>query len=220
MTLRLISFAGCPFVERAKVALRERGIDHEVIDIDLRDQPDWFGALSPRGKVPVLDVDGTALFESGAILEYIEDAFPGPSLRPADVLQRAHDRAWFSFASEVLFSAMWAWMTAAHADAAEAAEEQIHGALRVLEPALDGRDWLSGTGAAFGFADVGFAPGLIRLHAFARHGWIALPDDLPNVLSWIDRISTRKAVMESYASDATDRLVSSLAATNGRVLGA
>ena len=59
-----------PYVQRAVIALTEKGVDFERIDIDLANKPDWFLKLSPLGKVPVL-VDGdTVIFESAVIVEY------------------------------------------------------------------------------------------------------------------------------------------------------
>src|SRR3954447_18316940 len=104
--LTLISHHLCPFVQRAAIALAEKGIPFERIYIDLAAKPDWFKAISPLGKVPVLGVGQaadreTSIFESAVILEYLEEATPSP-LHPADPLQRARHRGWIEFGSQVL----------------------------------------------------------------------------------------------------------------------
>src|SRR6195256_287546 len=108
--LRLISHKLCPYVQRAVIALTEKGTAFERIDIDLANKPDWFLAISPLGKVPVLSVgsDGgeVALFESNVICEYIEDTQGGTKLHPQDPLQRAQHRAWMEFGSTIL-SELW-----------------------------------------------------------------------------------------------------------------
>jgi glutathione S-transferase len=71
--LTLISHALCPYVQRAAIVLAEKGIAFERRDIDLANKPDWFLAVSPLGKTPVLLVDGEAIFESAVICEYLED---------------------------------------------------------------------------------------------------------------------------------------------------
>ena len=87
--LRLISFPLCPYVQRAAIALAEKGVDFERIDIDLANKPDWFLKLSPLGKVPVLVVeqDGReeVLFESAVIAEYLDETIAPrlPSSFPA-----------------------------------------------------------------------------------------------------------------------------------------
>src|SRR5437764_2510093 len=99
--LTLISHKLCPYVQRAVIALTEKGVPFERIDIDLSNKPDWFLKISPLGKTPVLVVDGTAIFESAVILEYLEETQPHP-LHPADPLHRAEHRGWIEFGSAVL----------------------------------------------------------------------------------------------------------------------
>src|SRR4051794_25978516 len=99
--LRLISHKLCPYVQRAVIALTEKGVAFERVDIDLANKPDWFLAISPLGKTPVLQVGGTAIFESAVILEYLDETQPAP-LHPADPLKRAEHRGWMEFGSAVL----------------------------------------------------------------------------------------------------------------------
>src|SRR5206468_4483588 len=69
--LRLISHKLCPYVQRAVIALTEKGVAFERIDIDLANKPDWFVPISPLGKTPVLQVGAVPIFESAVILEYL-----------------------------------------------------------------------------------------------------------------------------------------------------
>ncbi len=110
VALKLISHKLCPYVQRAVIALTEKGVPFERVDIDLANKPDWFLKISPLGKVPVLLVktaDGeAALFESNVICEYIEETQGGAKLHPQDPLQRAQHRAWMEFGSTIL-SELW-----------------------------------------------------------------------------------------------------------------
>src|ERR1700679_3166388 len=99
--LRLISHKLCPYVQRAVIALTEKGVVFERIDVDLANKPDWFLKISPLRRTPVLQVGGTAIFESAVILEYLEETGPKP-LHPADPLRRAEHRGWIEFGSTVL----------------------------------------------------------------------------------------------------------------------
>src|SRR6478752_7424865 len=99
--LKLISHKLCPYVQRAVIALTEKGVAFERIDIDLANKPEWFLAISPLGKTPVLQVGVSAIFESAVILEYLEETQPKP-LHPADPLVRAEHRGWIEFGSAVL----------------------------------------------------------------------------------------------------------------------
>src|ERR1700751_960277 len=99
--LKLISHKLCPYVQRAVIALTEKGVPFERIDIDLANKPDWFLKISPLGKTPVLVVGDHAIFESAVILEYLEETEP-KALHPADALLRAEHRSWIEFGSAVL----------------------------------------------------------------------------------------------------------------------
>src|SRR5579864_6125758 len=99
--LKLISHKLCPYVQRAVIALTEKGVPFERIDVDLANKPDWFLKLSPLGKTPVLVVDDTPIFESAVILEYLEETQLNP-LHPADPLKRAEHRGWIEFGSAIL----------------------------------------------------------------------------------------------------------------------
>jgi glutathione S-transferase len=90
----LVSFKTCPWVQRAAIVLREKAIDFEFRHIEPDNRPDWFLAISPHKKVPVLRIDDTvSLFESNAIAEYLDETIP-PRLHPDDPVERAINRAW------------------------------------------------------------------------------------------------------------------------------
>lgn len=101
--------------QAAAIALAEKDVPFERRWVDLSAKPDWFKALSPLGKVPLLHVGlggavapavpqpdpGATIFESAVILEYLEETQPHP-LHPSDPLERARHRAWMEFGSAVL----------------------------------------------------------------------------------------------------------------------
>ena len=90
--MKLIDASRCPYCARARIALAEKGLDHEAVVIDLRDRPSWVIDLNPpRGRVPVLD-DGFVLPESEVIMEYLEERYPEPALLPSDLGERARAR--------------------------------------------------------------------------------------------------------------------------------
>ncbi|HSV25527.1 MAG TPA: glutathione S-transferase family protein, partial [Xanthobacteraceae bacterium] len=99
--LTLVSHDLCPYVQRAAIALAEKGVDFRRVDIDLANKPEWFRAISPLGKVPLLRVGDVTLFESGVMVEYLEETTPHP-LHPCDPLERAKHRAWMEFGSSIL----------------------------------------------------------------------------------------------------------------------
>ena len=93
----LVSFKTCPWVQRAAIVLREKKIDFEFRHIEPDNRPDWFLAISPHKKVPVLRLDDKiSLFESNAIAEFLDETVP-PRLHPEDPIARAVNRAWTDY---------------------------------------------------------------------------------------------------------------------------
>ena len=87
--MKLVDAARCPYCARVRIALAEKGLDHENVQVDLTDRPQWLLELNPpAGRVPVLD----GLPESEVIMEYLEEAHPDTPLLPADLHERARAR--------------------------------------------------------------------------------------------------------------------------------
>src|SRR6476469_6035237 len=132
----LVSFKTCPWVQRAAIVLREKGIDFEFRHIEPDNRPDWFLAISPHKKVPVLRLDDTvSLFESNAIAEYLDETI-APRLHPADPVVRAINRAWTDYIPD--FSSMVTGCAYAENEADYAKRiEKIPVAFARLEGALE-----------------------------------------------------------------------------------
>lgn len=113
----LVSHARCSYVQRAVVALSEKGVAFERVDIDPARKPEWFLRLNPLGTTPVLLVprDGATApdFESAVICDYLDEMID-PALRPADALERAQHRA-VGAASSALAAGGWVRRPAAAA---------------------------------------------------------------------------------------------------------
>jgi len=86
--VKLYDAARCPYCARVRIALAEKGLEWETVEIDLDDRPRWIYDLNTTGKVPVLD-DGFVLPESAVIMEYLEERYPQPPLLPAQQASRA-----------------------------------------------------------------------------------------------------------------------------------
>ena len=98
--IKIISFTICPFVQRVTGLLEAKGLPYEIDFISLSDKPQWFLDISPTGQVPLLVTEsGEALFESDAIIEYIDDT-TAPLEAGLSPEQKAKDRAWSYQASK------------------------------------------------------------------------------------------------------------------------
>src|SRR5690348_13564592 len=139
--LKLISHKLCPYVQRAVIALTEKVVPFERIDVDLANKPDWFKKVSPLGKTPVLLVGETGIFESAVILEYLEETQPNP-LHPADPLARAEHRAWIEFGSATL-NDIWGLYSAAEESAFSAKADALREKLVRVDARLKG-PWFDG----------------------------------------------------------------------------
>jgi RNA polymerase-associated protein len=90
--VKLVDAARCPYCARVRIALAEKGIEPETVEVDLADRPQWLFELNPpHGRVPVLD-DGFTLPESEVIMAYLEERYPEPPLLPLDPAERARAR--------------------------------------------------------------------------------------------------------------------------------
>jgi glutathione S-transferase len=196
MKLRLISFALCPYVQRAAILLHEKGVAHETTAIDLQQKPDWFAKISPRGKVPVLVADDVAIFESQAICEFLDEVCDPPRLMPADPVERARDRGWFQFAEDV-FGPIYRRMFASEESVYEKAGRDLSAAFERLEQDFTGRRFLSGDGSRFGMADVAMAPAFAKLSVLKNLGDFELPEKLVAIRSWAERLRERDSVKAS-----------------------
>ena len=87
--VELFSYEACPYAQRTRMVLIEKGIEFELTEIDLYERPAWFREVSPYGKVPVLRHDGRVVYESAIINQYLDEVFPEPPLMPADPYGRA-----------------------------------------------------------------------------------------------------------------------------------
>lgn len=206
--LVLVSHALCPYVQRAAIVLAEKAVAFERRDVDLARKPDWFLAISPLGKTPLLLVDGEPIFESAVICEYLDETRL-PRLHPGEAIARARHRSWVEVASALL-NTIAAFYSAADDAALAARAADIRGRLVQLEAALGDGPWFGG--ARFGLVDAAFAPVFRYFDAFERVDAFAFFAGLARVPAWRDRLAARPSVREAVAADYPDRLLAFLVA--------
>jgi glutathione S-transferase len=197
MTLTLISHTLCPYVQRAAIVLAEKGVAFERRDVDLANKPDWFKAVSPLGKTPVLLVDDDAIFESAVICEYLDDTLL-PRLHPGDALLRARHRAWMEFGSALL-NAIGAFYNAADAVSLARHREDIQRRFAQLEAALpDQGPYFAGT--PFSMVDAVFGPVFRYFDVLDDVGETGFFEQLPKVRAWRTALAARPSVQQAVGS--------------------
>lgn len=200
--LTLVSFDLCPYVQRAAIVLAEKAIPFTRRDVDLSAKPDWFKALSPLGKVPLLQVGDAVIFESSVIVEYIEDTTPNP-LHPADPLIRAQHRAWTEFASSILAD-IWVLETTSDRSLMAQKAATLRDKFTRIEAQLTTGPYF--TGPHFSIVDAAFAPAFRYFDVFDSIADLGIFTGLPKVTAWRAALSTRRSVIGAVRPDYPDLL--------------
>jgi glutathione S-transferase len=209
--LTLISHDLCPYVQRAVIALTEKRVSFDRIYVDLDNKPDWFLAISPLGKVPLLRVGEDVIFESAVILEYLEETQANPLL-PGDPLARARHRATIEFGSAVL-SDVWGLEIAPTREVAETKIDTLRQKFARIERDLGEGPWFAGE--RFGLVDAVFGPVFRYFDLFDRildHGILT---GKPKLTAWRAELAARPSVRQAVLPDYADRLERFVMRQNG-----
>jgi glutathione S-transferase len=187
----LVSFKTCPWVQRAAIVLREKRVDFEFRHIEPDNRPEWFLAISPHKKVPVLRVDDqVSLFESNAIAEYLDETV-SPRLHPDDPVTRAVNRAWTdylpTFAAAVTATA-YADTEADYSAAAARIPDPFERLERALEKQGSGPFF---NGAEYSLVDAAYAPFLQRYVFLDRVKTLGHIEKFPQVRAWTEALLAR-----------------------------
>lgn len=195
--LKLVSHKLCPYVQRARIVLNEKAVPHQLEFIDLGRKPDWFLAISPLGKVPVLLVDGEPLFESGVIAEYLDEISDG-SMLPAEPFARARSRAWIEVASALLGNVASLYNAADDrqmGDALATLEQRF----RTLEAQLGAGPYFDGE--VFSLVDAAFAPLFRYFDVIEPLTGLRLFVTLPKLQAWRQALRARPSVQQAVIAD-------------------
>jgi len=158
----------CPFCARVRIALAEKGVEYETVEIDLQNRPEWLYEKNPIGKVPVLEEDTFVLPESEVIMEYLEERYPEPALLPADPAARARIRLVIQRFDVNLGDAYYAFRRRE-----DGAADRLAHCLRVMDGAVKAWPY------EYGLADIAYVPWLIRLRDLLG---VELPEGLAGKL--------------------------------------
>ena len=200
--LTLVSFDLCPYVQRAAIALAEKGVPFQRRDVDLADKPAWFRAISPLGTVPLLQAADAVLFESAVIVEYLEDT-QEPRLHPADPLARARHRAWMEFGSSILAD-IWTIETTPDRGAFDAKATLLREKFGRLEAELGDGPYFAGE--RFSLVDAVYAPAFRYFDVFDRFADLGVFTGLPKVQTWRRSLAARPSVRAAVVPDYEARL--------------
>lgn len=210
-SLKLVSFDLCPYVQRASIALAEKSMPFERINVDLANKPEWFKKISPLGKVPLLMVDDEVLFESAVIVEYLDETVE-PKLHPAHPLARARHRAWMEFGSSILAN-IWTIETTKDRAAFDQAVTAVAEKFTRVDDQLGEGPFFAG--ATFSLVDAVFAPVFRYFEAFERRVDLGAFDGKPKLVAWRKALAERASVKAAVVPDYAERLLAFVAKQDG-----
>lgn len=193
MKLELITFKLCPFGQRVQIVLREKNLAFETRFVDLKRLPPWLGGLSPHSKVPVLRVDGDAVFDSAVINELLEE-IGGPRMHPRNRLERARHRSWIAYSQEIL-SAQTATYAAPSRKVFSKRIEALRHTLGPLEAALAAEPFFGGR--AFSLVDATYAPFFLRARVMEKRYPDLASLVTPGLAAWADALLGHPSVQAS-----------------------
>jgi len=196
--LKLYDFPMSPRARKVRIVLAEKGLPYEKVTVDItkgeQKKPEFL-AINPYGKVPALQDDGFAIYESIIIMEYLNDTHADPPLLPADPGQRARARVLMHYADNPYDSALAALVSEiffkpqgqANQEVITKAKQDLSACFERLERELGTNDYLLGP---FSLADIGYvswAPLFGPLQ-------VEIPQHLPRVTAWLNRLKNRSSV--------------------------
>ncbi|MEW6271114.1 MAG: glutathione S-transferase family protein [Thermodesulfobacteriota bacterium] len=187
------------YSRRVRIALIEKRIPHELVEVDMvarkHRSPEYL-ALNPYGRVPTLEEDGFVLYESTAILEYLELTRPDPPLVPSDPrgrattamhvklcdIQLARQTGVIIFPKRFLPKERW------DEKAMEQAKKEIEKHLEILETQLGKKEYM--VGDRYGLVEVCYTP-------FVQFFPLMEITPPPAVGAWTERMLTRDSAQQT-----------------------
>ena len=191
--MTLYSGTTCPFSQRCRNVLYEKGMDFQIVDVDLHNKPEDLAVMNPYNQVPVLVERDLILYESNIINEYIDDRFPHPQLMPADPVMRARARLFLFRFEHEMFSHVET-LEKGNQRNADKSRAAIRDNLSQIAPVFAKQKYMLGD--EFSMLDVAIVPLLWRLD----HYDIQLPKQAAPLMKYAERLFSRPAFIDSLTA--------------------
>ncbi|WP_020559434.1 glutathione S-transferase family protein [Thiofilum flexile] len=196
--LRLVSFKLCPYVQRSVIVLNYCKIPYDIDYIDIMNPPDWFKALSPLGKVPIVQVDHErVIFESAVIMELVSELNP-PLLHPHDPIDKAYNRAWIEYSGAML-GTQYELMTTPDEAVFTKALSTLKEQMGWVEQQMHATPFFNGE--SLNLIDAAYAPLFMRLAVLSKHYDLQAFAHTPKVKAWAEHLLALEAVKTSVVAD-------------------
>ena len=191
--MTLYSGTTCPFSQRCRNVLYEKGMDFQIVDVDLHNKPEDLAVMNPYNQVPVLIERDLILYESNIINEYIDDRFPHPQLMPADPVIRARARLFLFRFEHEMFSHVET-LEKGNLRNADKARAAVRDNLTQVAPVFAKQKYMLGD--EFSMLDVAIVPLLWRLDYYD----IQLAKQEAPLMKYAERLFSRPAFIDSLTA--------------------
>jgi glutathione S-transferase len=200
--LELFTARVCPYAHRTRLALLEKGLEADLVEVDFKNKSKRFLAVSPYGRVPALVHGETVVYESAIINEYLDEVFPEPALMPKDAASRARVRIWIDYCDHQFLDDHYDLLKAREPAQRTHLMAKVLDRLRFIEreglARSPGPYWL---GAKVSLVDLAYYPFFERLPAWRHYRGLAIPEDCPRLAAWLAAMGARASV-KAIATDA------------------
>ncbi|UWQ93082.1 glutathione S-transferase family protein [Rhodobacteraceae bacterium M382] len=210
---KIVGYDYCPFIQPSIIALMEKKADFSVTYIEPGNKPGWVNEVSPQGATPFLLIDGKALFESAAMIEFVNDT-TGGDLYPDDAFLKAQNRMWIA-RSYALLDNLYALKTTDDPCVFKAEKAALRARLGDIEDLIGENPFFNGND--FGLVDGVFAPVLRTIAMLDERFNLNLFDVLPNVRRWSKNVLSRPSVKSSVVENFDERSADKIAQSNALV---
>jgi len=191
-TITLFGFPPSSFTRSARLACVAKGVDYSLAPLDFKSASHF--ERHPFGKMPVMEHGDVRLFETAAILDYVDAAFDGPALMPTSTLERAVARQWMSAAADSVYDDVVGIL---HGDGPTDDEVAVaRSRLAPFDRALAESTHLAGD--AMSLADLYVLP-MVTYAAVSSVG-DALLADAPNLRRWREALEARDGFSDTLSS--------------------
>jgi len=193
-SIKIYSSARCPYAQRTRMLMIEKEIPFELTEVDLRNKPDWFLAVSPYGKVPVIVDDGQTIYESAIINEYLDEKYISIPMMPEEPVERAKARIWMDYCTNKYLT-LSRKLLVDHGNEELQTENKkkmkeslIYIEKECFEKNANGPFWL---GNNISLVDLHYAPFFERFGAFKELFGVEWPEECIKISDWWSAIQKR-----------------------------
>lgn len=202
--MKLIGTLASPFVRKVRVAAAEKRVDYVWSQDNPWEPATAVGDANPLGKVPVLIIeDGSALYDSRVIVEFLDHVSPISRLIPADLRHRIEVRRWEALADGVTEAGILARLETrrpTHERSPATIERQmakVQRGLDAMEAQLENRAWCQGNGYSLADIAVGCCAGWLDFR-YPQLGW---REGRPNLLKLVTKLNERASFADTVPSE-------------------